>query len=81
MTVVGPATPRAQNRTIMRAGTRTAGTIATRPYSAIGHPAGPRSEQLHALGLRLAQQLIGQQLLIDQRPTDWLPAITFAGHH
>jgi hypothetical protein len=38
-----------------------------------------RAEQLHALGLGLAQQLIGQ-LVIDQRPPGWLPALRFAGH-
>jgi len=37
-------------------------------------------EQLHALGRRLAQQLIGQ-LLIDQRPPGRWPITGFAGHH
>jgi hypothetical protein len=37
------------------------------------------AEQLHAPGLRLAQQLISQ-LLIDQRPASPRAAIRFAGH-
>ena len=39
-----------------------------------------RAEQLHALGLRLAQQLISQ-LLVDQRWPRRIPAVRLTGHH
>jgi hypothetical protein len=39
-----------------------------------------RAEQLHALGLRLAQQLV-RQLLIDQRRRGRPVTVALAGHH
>jgi hypothetical protein len=38
------------------------------------------AEQLHPLGLGLAQQLV-RQLIIDQRPPRRRIAIALAGHH